>query len=66
MSKKLPVRPHDERGMTTAEYALGTIAVIALVAAVIAYLTGDQFDQQITTIFKQITNWILSFVGSGA
>lgn len=63
MTKQLVTRTHDERGMTTAEYALGTIAVIALVAAVIAYLTGDAFDQQIVTIFNEITKWILSFVG---
>lgn len=63
MSKKLMARPHDERGMTTAEYALGTIAVIALVAAVIAYLSGDAFDRQIVAVFNEITQWILSFVG---
>ncbi len=63
MPNQLVARPHDERGMTTAEYALGTIAVIALVAAVIAYVSGDAFDTQITVIFKQITDWILSFVG---
>lgn len=63
MSTQLMTRPRDERGMTTAEYALGTIAVIALVAAVIAYLTGDAFDQQIVAIFNEITKWILTFVG---
>ncbi|MCW3156480.1 DUF4244 domain-containing protein [Micropruina sonneratiae] len=63
MSKQLVAPTHDERGMTTAEYALGTIAVIALVAAVIAYVTGDAFDQQITQIFGQVVDWILSFVG---
>ncbi|HMQ37563.1 MAG TPA: DUF4244 domain-containing protein [Micropruina sp.] len=63
MSKQLMARPHDERGMTTAEYALGTIAVIALVAAVIAYLSGEAFDRQIVAVFNEITQWILSFVG---
>ncbi len=63
MSKQLMARPRDERGMTTAEYALGTIAVIALVAAVIAYLSGEAFDRQIVAVFNEITQWILSFVG---
>ena len=63
MPNQLVARPRDERGMTTAEYALGTIAVIALVAAVIAYVSGDAFDNQITQIFTQITAWILTFVG---
>lgn len=52
----------DERGMTTAEYALGTIAVVALVAAVIAYFSGDAFDRQIIEIVQRIISWILSFV----
>lgn len=64
MPNQLVARSHDERGMTTAEYALGTIAVIALVAAVIAYLTGDAFDKQIVAIFNQISGWIVSFIGS--
>ncbi len=63
MSKQLMARPRDERGMTTAEYALCTIAVIALVAAVIAYLSGEAFDRQIVAVFNEITQWILSFVG---
>ena len=52
----------DERGMATAEYALGTIAVVALVAAVIAYFSGDAFDRQIVEIVQRIISWILSFV----
>ena len=52
----------DERGMTTAEYALGTIAVVALVAAVIAYFSGDALDRQIVEIVQRIISWILSFV----
>ena len=62
MSTQLMNRPRDERGMTTAEYALGTIAVIALVAAVIAAQTGDTFDKQITEVFRQLVDWILSFI----
>lgn len=62
MTKQLVAHPRGERGMTTAEYALGTIAVIALVAAVIAYLSGDAFDRQIVSIFSEITKWILSFI----
>ena len=39
MSKQLALAP-GERGMTTAEYALGTIAVVAVLAVVIGILTG--------------------------
>jgi Flp pilus assembly pilin Flp len=63
MSNQLVMRPHDERGMTTAEYALGTIAVIALVAAVIAFVSGDAFDKHIANVVKQLIDWILTFIG---
>ncbi len=63
MSMKLVAGPRGERGMTTAEYALGTIAVIALVAAVIAYVSGETFDGEIARVAGQIINWILTFVG---
>ena len=36
--------------------------VVALVAAVIAYFSGDAFDRQIVEIVQRIISWILSFV----
>jgi Flp pilus assembly pilin Flp len=64
MTKHLVARTHDERGMTTAEYALGTIAVIALIAAFVAYASGGAFNNEIARVFKEIVDWILTFVGT--
>lgn len=61
MSKQL-VAPRSERGMTTAEYALGTIAVVAVLAVVIGILTDGAFTQQITGVANQIIDWVQSFI----
>jgi hypothetical protein len=52
----------SERGMTTAEYALGTIAVVAVLAVVISILTGGAFTSHITMLANQIIDWIQSFI----
>jgi len=61
MSNQL-VAPHGERGMTTAEYALGTIAVVSVLAVVISILTGGAFTEHIATAANQIIDWIQTFV----
>ena len=62
MSKQLTAVSRSERGMTTAEYALGTIAVVALVAVVISFITGGAFSKEVTTVATQIIDWIQSFI----
>ena len=37
----------SERGMTTAEYALGTIAVVCIVGVVISFVTGGAFSGEV-------------------
>ena len=61
MSKQLALAP-GERGMTTAEYALGTIAVVAVLAVVIGILTGGAFTTHIATVANQIIDWIQSLI----
>lgn len=61
MSKQLALAP-GERGMTTAEYALGTIAVVAVLAVVIGILTGGAFTTHITAVANQIIDWIQSLI----
>lgn len=61
MSTQL-VAPRSERGMTTAEYALGTIAVVAVLAVVINILTGSAFTQQVAAVASQIIDWIQTFI----
>ena len=52
----------SERGMTTAEYALGTIAVVAVLAVVIGILTGGAFTQQSASVATQIIDWVQTFI----
>lgn len=61
MSAQLAVA-RSERGMTTAEYALGTIAVVAVLAVVIGILTGGAFTNHISTMANQIIDWIQTFI----
>ncbi|MBK8448008.1 MAG: DUF4244 domain-containing protein [Micropruina sp.] len=62
MSNQTVVVPRSERGMTTAEYALGTIAVVSIVAVVISIVTKGAFSTQITEVVNQIIDWIQSFI----
>lgn len=52
----------SERGMTTAEYALGTIAVVCIVGVVISFVTGDAFSGEVADTVSQIIDWIQSFI----
>ncbi|MFT3860296.1 DUF4244 domain-containing protein [Micropruina sp.] len=62
MSNQVVALPRSERGMTTAEYALGTIAVVAVLAVVIGVLTNGAFSEHINTLANQIIDWIQSFI----
>lgn len=59
---KQMVVARSERGMTTAEYALGTIAVVSVLAVVISILTGGAFTNHISMAANQIIDWIQSFI----
>lgn len=41
---------HDERGLTTAEYAVGTVAVAGLGGLLIKLLTSDAFKDLLWSI----------------
>ncbi|WP_233493947.1 DUF4244 domain-containing protein [Desertihabitans brevis] len=49
---------HDERGMTTAEYAVGTVATVGLGGVLISILTSEELRKLIVDIFI----WILGLV----
>lgn len=60
-SKQLLVS-RSERGMTTAEYALGTIAVVALVGVVIGIFTEGAVTEQIINVIRTIIQWLIDFI----
>jgi hypothetical protein len=52
---------HDERGITTAEYAVGTAAGAGLAGLLFKLLTGGFGDQLLRTLFDHV----LSLLGIG-
>ncbi len=52
------VRRRGERGMTTAEYAVGVIAVIAAVGVLIAVFAGGPFSAAVNDLVLQLVHSI--------
>ena len=53
---------YDERGMTTAEYAVGTVATVSVVGVIIGILNNPDFQQIIWQILKAIVTVILQAI----
>jgi hypothetical protein len=54
-------RSHDDRGITTAEYAVGTAAGAGLAGLLFKLLTGGFGEQLLRTLFDHV----LSLLGIG-
>lgn len=48
-----PLKPGDEDGMSTAEYAIGTIAAAAFAAVLYAVVTGDSVVTGLTSLIER-------------
>lgn len=60
MTKRNRVR-HDQRGITTAEYAVGTAAGAGLAGLAYQLLTGGLGTQMLTSMFEHV----LGLIGIG-
>lgn len=49
-----PVAPHDERGITTAEYAVGTAAGAGLAGLLYQLLTSDFGERLLRALFEHV------------
>jgi hypothetical protein len=49
----LPWRQHDDAGMSTAEYAIGTIAAAAFAAVLYTVVTGDNVVSGLTALVQR-------------
>ena len=58
-------RARDQRGMTTAEYAVGTVATVSMVGVLIGILNNPDFQKIIWEIVKAIIQVILRVVTGG-
>jgi hypothetical protein len=61
MSGQLVSR-RNERGMTTAEYAVGTVATVSVVGVIIGILNNPDFQQIIWQILKAIVTVVLQAI----
>lgn len=52
MRRARPALRRDERGMTTAEYAIGTVAAASFAALLIKLLTSNEVRQLLLDIVK--------------
>lgn len=72
MTQLVPTKPRflarlsrrTERGMTTAEYAVGTVAVVLAGGVVAKCVSDDWFQQLIRMIIEMIIKAILAMLGS--
>ena len=55
-------RTRDERGMTTAEYAVGTVATVSVVGVIIGILNNPEFSKVIWEIIKAIITVIIQAI----
>ncbi|WP_036922454.1 DUF4244 domain-containing protein [Propionicicella superfundia] len=60
---KLKNRRRDERGITTAEYAVGTVAAVSIVGVLLKIITTPEFSQILLQIIKWIVEIITGLVG---
>lgn len=56
MKSRLVVLVADESGMSTVEYAIGTIAAAAFAAILYAVVTGDSIVSALTNIIARALN----------
>ena len=58
-------RRRDQRGMTTAEYAVGTVATVSMVGVLIGILNNPDFQRILWEIIKAIIQVVLRAVTGG-
>lgn len=54
---------HDERGMTTAEYAVGTVATVSIVGILLAIIQNPEFQKLLWVLVKLIFDIVMKMMG---
>jgi translation initiation factor 6 (eIF-6) len=57
------LRTLGQRGMTTAEYAVGTVAAVTGVGVLVSFFQNDAFRKFLEELVKALIRWILASVG---
>lgn len=56
------VRRHDERGMTTAEYAVGTVATVSIVGVLLSIINNEEFRRFLWELIEAILRIIIQMI----
>lgn len=59
------LRRRNERGMTTAEYAVGTVATVSIVGVLISIINNDAFRQFLYELIQAIIRLIVQMITGG-
>ncbi len=55
------IRRHGQRGMTTAEYAVGSVAVASGVGAIVALVNQEWFQELLKQIIKALMEFVMTY-----
>lgn len=58
-------RDRDQAGMTTAEYAVGTVATVSVVGVILGILNNPDFQKFIWEIIQAIIEVVLRMITGG-
>lgn len=52
----------DEKGMTTAEYAVGTVATVSIVGVLISIINNPEFREFLLNLIEALLNLIIRMI----
>ena len=55
----------DEKGMTTAEYAVGTVATVSIVGVLLPIIHSPEFQKHLMNIVGMLIDLIVTVMGGG-
>jgi|CXWJ01.1.fsa_nt_gi Flp pilus assembly pilin Flp len=55
----------DEQGMTTAEYAVGTVATVSIVGVLLSIISNPEFRKFLSTIIEALLDIIIKMITGG-
>lgn len=55
----------DEKGMTTAEYAVGTVATVSIVGVLISIVNNPEFREFIMKLIEALLTMIIRMITGG-
>ncbi len=56
---------HDEKGMTTAEYAVGTVATVSIVGVLLSIINNPEFREFLMNLVEALLNMIIRMITGG-